>query len=36
MGAQGTTTIDATFDNTNIAIGQAITVNTFGITAGNA
>lgn len=34
-GMQGNTT-DAVFDNTNIASGQAITVNTFAITAGNA
>lgn len=32
---QGNTT-DMTFDNTNIAIGQAITVSTFTLTAGNA
>lgn len=34
-GMQGNTS-DATFDNTNIAISQPITVNTFAITAGNA
>jgi hypothetical protein len=32
---QGNTT-DMTFDNTNVAIGQVVTVNTFSITAGNA
>ena|SRR5215468_4097455 len=32
---QGNTT-DMTFDNTNVANGQVITVNTFTITAGNA
>lgn len=33
-GLQGNTT-DMTFDNTNIAVGQTVTVNTFSITAGN-
>lgn len=38
---QGTVTAtggggDMTVDNTNIAVGQAVTVNTFSITAGNA
>ena len=38
---QGTVTLtggggDMTMDNTNIAIGQAITVNSFNLTAGNA
>jgi hypothetical protein len=32
---QGNTT-DMTFDNTNIANGQAVTVNSFTLTAGNA
>lgn|SRR5262249_27247869 len=32
---QGNTT-DMTFDNTNVANGQTVTVNTFTITAGNA
>lgn len=34
-GLQGNTT-DMTFDNTSIASGQTVTVNTFTITAGNA
>ncbi len=34
-GIQGNTT-DMTFDNTSIANGQTVTVNTFQITAGNA
>jgi len=34
-GMQGNTT-DMTFDNTNITIGQTVTVNTFTLTAGNA
>mgnify|MGYP003451214417 FL=1 len=29
-------TVDMTFDNTNIAIGQTVTINTFQWTAGNA
>jgi len=38
---QGTVTLtggggDMTVDNTNIAIGQVVTVNTFSLTAGNA
>lgn len=33
-GIQGNTA-DMTFDNTNIAVGQIITVNTFTLTAGN-
>jgi hypothetical protein len=32
---QGNTT-DMTFDNTNIAVGQVVTVNSFTLTAGNA
>ena len=35
VGMQGNTT-DMTFDNTNVANGQVVTVNTFSITAGNA
>jgi hypothetical protein len=34
-GIQGNTT-DMTFDNTNIASGQTVTVSTFTLTAGNA
>jgi hypothetical protein len=34
-GLQGNTT-DMTFDNTSIATGQIVTVNTFTITAGNS
>ncbi|SRR6266446_8024489 len=34
-GLQGNTT-DMTFDNTNVASGQIVTVNTYQITAGNA
>lgn len=34
-GMQGNTT-DMTFDNTNIASGQTVTVNTFTLTAGNS
>ena len=34
-GMQGDT-IDMTFDNVNLTVGQTVTVNTFTITAGNA